>query len=92
MGAFVLVDDGQRAIHGDGTVLAGFEAFLAADAADRAILAGLGTRPFVLAFDGIGIEVLRDDFDQLLGAGLDTEAAGRAFRRVDMGDPLAEIE
>lgn len=53
--AFVLVDNRQGAVHGDGAILAGFEAFLATDAANGAIFPGLGTGPFVFAFDRIGV-------------------------------------
>ena len=55
MCAFVLVDDCQGAVHGDGAILAGLEAFLATNTANGAIFPGLGTGPFVFAFDRIGV-------------------------------------
>lgn len=72
MRACLLVNDCQGSIHGDRVKSAGFETFLAADTANGTVLSGLGAWPFVFAFDRVGIQVLRNDFDQLFWARLDT--------------------
>ena len=36
--------------------------------------------------------MLRDDFDQVFGAGLDADAAGRALGRVDMSNAIGHVD
>ena len=84
--ALAIVDSGHE-IYMDCIIVAGLLAFLAFDAGHRAALNHGFPLIQIAAVHKDPLD-LRDQFHEELGAGLNTDAAGRAFLAVDLGQPV----
>ncbi len=89
MDAFALVDDRQGFPHGDRTLRAGTDAFLASDTTDITVLAGSGTRPLILTSDRHGSRD-RHQLDEFLRTYFHALSAAVTQRTVDMTDAVLQ--
>ena len=90
--ALFVIDGGKVVFDVDRVEFTGSLAHAAADAGDGAVLAGIrALLGVVAADDDLGL-IVRDDLDQVVGAGLDTSAAACALVAVYDSDALDDMD